>query len=130
MFDTVNRAALRFNDKKFDDYSKILFIITDGEYERELQVKKTITLLKQSKVVVVCGCISDSISKIDFRREAHKKAKQGVQNLIDVASTFDECPELVKLIDNGEITVKKENKLCIHVNQPSTINAIMNTIIK
>lgn len=61
MLEAINRAAIRLNDKKFDDYRKILLIITDGEYDKESHVKRTINLVKQSGVTIVCGYISNRL---------------------------------------------------------------------
>jgi hypothetical protein len=130
MLDAVNRAAIRFNNKKFDDYRKILLIITDGEYDNEFHVKRTIDLAKQSGVTIVCGYISNNISIENFKKEVRDKTKKGAQNLMDIASEFEECPELVELINKGEITTKKKNKLCIQVNQPKKLNKILEGIMK
>lgn len=129
MLDAINRAAIRFNDKAYSDYKKILLIISDGEYKNSYDVEKTINLIKQSGVIIVCGYTGNKISIEHFKKEVRDKTKTGAQNLMNIASTFDECLELVELIDKGEITTKKKNKLCIQVNQPKKLNKILNGII-
>lgn len=129
MLDAVNLAAIRFNDKAFIDYRKFLLIVTDGEYKNSYHVERTIDLVKQSGVTIVCGYISNSLSIRGFKKEVRDKSKKGAQNLMNIASTFDDCPELVELIEKGEITTKKKNKLCIQVNQPEKLNKVLNRII-
>lgn len=130
MFEAVNLATLRFNKSEFKKYRKVLLIISDGEYENEKQVLKTINLNKESGVTVVCGYVSNAKSITNFKQSIRDKTKIGAQNLMSISSVFAESPELVELIEKGEINTKIKNKLCIQINQPRKLNLLLEGLLK
>lgn len=130
MLEAINRSALRFNDKQYKQYRKILLIISDGEFEEARQIERTINLMKQEGLTVVCGYINDKQIIPTFKKEIRDKTNESAQNLMAISSSFGECPELVELINKGEITTKENKKLCIQINQPNKLKILLGGLIK
>lgn len=130
MLSAVNRAALRFNDSQFSTHRKILLIISDGEFENIQSIERTIKLMKQEGLIVVCGYINDKQIIPSFKKEIRDKTKESAQNLMSISSNFGDCPELIDLINKGEITAKADKKLCIQINQPNKLKILLGGLIK
>ena len=110
-------------------HRKILLIISDGEFKEARQIERTINLMKQEGLTVVCGYINDKQIIPTFKKEIRDKTKESAQNLMAISSSFGECPELVELINKGEITTKENKKLCIQINQPSKLKILLGGLI-
>lgn len=129
MLAAISQSALRFNDKKYQDYRKILLIISDGEYPHREATNHAAMLLKQVGVLIICGYVGKKMLIPNFTRKITGKENKGASNLIEISSRLDNSSEVEKLIKKGIIKLNKDDKLCIQLNQPEKLNNLIESLI-
>jgi len=129
MLKAVNLAILRFNDRRFKDYTKIFLIISDGDYKYADEVERGVNLLKNEKAIVICGLVTDTYD-LNIRKQARSRSKENNENLINLSSAFSDVPDLSKFIDKDNIDAIVPEKLCIKINEPKKLQALFGGIVK
>lgn len=128
MLETINLTALRFLDSRFKNYQKRLLVISDGEYRHDLEVKQVATLLKSEGVVILSGYVGNTSVIETFTTYLKRYGGKGAANLMDIASTIEEFPEISSFIEKGEIQTEVKNKLCIQINHPKHLASLIESI--
>ncbi len=129
MLKAVNLAILRFNDRRFRGYTKILLIISDGDYKYADEVERGVNLLKNEKAIVICALVTDTYT-LDIRKKTRNKVKENYENLINLSSAFSDVPDLAKFVDIDNIDTIVPEKLCIKINKPKKLQALFGGIVK
>ncbi len=126
--ETMARVSIRFLDKGYKRYEKVLVIISDGEFDSNFP-KVTAQLLKQEGVSIV-GCYvseQDVLSKLASQWQY--TWPEGAKNLFEISSLADEQNTLAKLGLQEEVRFPKSAKLFYQINQSELLEDLMEAIL-
>jgi len=128
MLEALNLATVRLLDSRFSDFDKRLLIISDGEYRNEVEVRQVISLLKSENIVIFCAYIGNTSIIEKLKKKLDRHSTNGAKNLMDIASIIEEFPEIMEYIARGEVKAEIKNKLCIQINHPKNLTALINLV--
>lgn len=125
MLEAINLASLRLLEKKYENHQKTLLIISDGEYDNQVEVNQISTLLKNQGITIACGYISNASVIPKLASSLSISRKRGAKNLTKIASELRDV-NLPKGRDLNRITKNSfDAKLCLQINHPDVLKAII-----
>tara|TARA_R110001606_G_scaffold399265_1_gene583016 strand:- start:87435 stop:89021 length:1587 start_codon:yes stop_codon:yes gene_type:complete len=130
MLEAINLSSLRLLEKKYENYDKVLLVLSDGEYDNEIEVNQICTLLKNQGITIACGYIGNTsvISKLASKTKL--SSKKGARNLVTIASDLDRLNLTKAKNPNKVIKNSMDAKLCIQINHPDTLTAVINVFLE
>ncbi|GCE13061.1 vWA domain-containing protein [Tengunoibacter tsumagoiensis] len=125
---TLDKAAIRFIDKRYEDKKKVLVIISDGEFLQSKRTLLTAELLKKRGIIIISCVIARQDILTGFIQPAYPKWPAGVQKMLEVASEFStNDPTLSWGYIQHQIT---EGKLCLQINHTSLLEDVFKTVFQ
>lgn len=128
--EAIDRASLRFLDKKYKRWHKILVIISDGDFSIKNSLFNPIiaaSALQENQISIIALCVSDH--DIVHKGKLIHDINPGVKLLYEMASPVSQAPWIRENLAKMNINLPLGERLFIQINQSRLLNNILQTIL-
>ena len=129
--EALDRAAIRFIDKRYAQHEKLFVVISDGNFDEENAFMVAINLLKRRGVVILSCLISEKNILSDLVKKSKKDWPLGARLMVEMASKASEGQN-TKLLGTLEQSQQRltEEKLCVQINHSNILEDVIEGVFE
>ena len=128
IYEAMQLASLRFLDRKFKDYNKILIIISDGKFETTVSAIPAQKLREVGVSIIACYVTErDIIPELPSKRMS--KWPQGARLMYEMASFYGDEDFISKTFKDRGYKAKEGVKLFCQINHSEILGEIAAAVL-